>query len=64
MLDYCIEPLVCRRKMLLNLLGEDFDSANCKKMCDNCQKNVEILENDMTFQAKMIMNMIGELAEK
>lgn len=27
---------VCRRKYLLKYFGEDFDSALCNKMCDNC----------------------------
>ena len=64
MLDYSIEPLVCRRKLMLNLLGEEFDPKKCNKGCDNCRKNVEILETDLTFQAKLVMNMLQELAEK
>ena len=28
-LDYCEEPYLCRRKMQLNFLGEDFDETRC-----------------------------------
>ena len=28
-LEYCEEPYMCRRKMQLQFLGEDFESKNC-----------------------------------
>jgi bloom syndrome protein len=28
-LEYCEEPYICRRKMQLNFLGEDFDEKKC-----------------------------------
>lgn len=36
-LEYCEEPYICRRKMQLSFLGEDFNERNCNKMCDNCR---------------------------
>ena len=39
MLDFCEEKYECRRKMILNYLGEDFDRKKCGKMCDNCQQD-------------------------
>lgn len=36
-LEYCEEPFICRRKMQLNFLGEEFEDENCKNMCDNCR---------------------------
>lgn len=35
---YCEENMVCRRKQLLEFMGEEFDAKDCKGMCDNCQK--------------------------
>ena len=31
------ETSMCRRKYLLYYFGEEFDSKNCNKMCDNCR---------------------------
>lgn len=31
------ETSMCRRKYLLHYFGEEFDSSNCNKMCDNCK---------------------------
>ena len=28
-LNYCEEPFLCRRKLQLNFLGEEFDKNNC-----------------------------------
>jgi bloom syndrome protein len=37
-LDYCEEPHLCRRKMQLLFLGEEFDESRCQGMCDNCRQ--------------------------
>jgi ATP-dependent DNA helicase RecQ len=34
---YFAESSQCRRKSLLHYFGENFDSDNCNKMCDNCR---------------------------
>jgi ATP-dependent DNA helicase RecQ len=54
-LDYSSEPYICRRKMMLNLLGEEFDEKDCNRMCDNCQKDYEVEEYDVTEKAFLIM---------
>ena len=36
-LDYCEEPYICRRKMQLKFLGEEFSESLCNAMCDNCK---------------------------
>ena len=38
------EGAVCRRKILLNYFGEDYDVKRCSKMCDNCNSPKEQIE--------------------
>mgnify|MGYP001808231709 CR=1 FL=1 len=69
------ETAMCRRKYLLHYFGEDFDSKDCNKMCDNCRnpkptfegkefvlkllKAIEVCNE--TFKAKELAKvMIGE----
>ena len=41
---YC-ESSVCRRKILLNYFGEEYDAPRCNnKMCDNCNSPKELIE--------------------
>jgi superfamily II DNA helicase RecQ len=35
-IEFCEEPYLCRRKVLLNYLSEDFRAQNCNHFCDNC----------------------------
>ena len=37
-LEYCEDSVMCRRKMQLSFLGEDFEAQDCHKMCDNCRE--------------------------
>jgi len=38
------ESAVCRRKILLSYFGEEYDTANCDGMCDNCKNPKELIE--------------------
>ncbi len=38
------ETAMCRRKYLLHYFGEEFNSDNCNKMCDNCKNPKEKIE--------------------
>ena len=38
------ESAVCRRKILLNYFGEEYDTNQCNCMCDNCNNPKEMLE--------------------
>ena len=38
------ESAVCRRKMLLNYFGEEYDEKQCNKECDNCLQPKEKFE--------------------
>jgi superfamily II DNA helicase RecQ len=58
MLAYCNERVQCRRQMILKyLLGESPFNAelDCRKTCDNCQKERYFKEEDMTTHAKLIL---------
>ena len=38
------ESAVCRRKILLNYFGEEYDTSQCTNMCDNCNNPKEQIE--------------------
>ena len=59
-LDYCEEPFVCRRKLQLNFLGEEFDQNNCGNMCDNCRKGLQVTNRDCTSEALKIIDIVTE----
>ena len=50
-LEYCEEPYICRRKMQLNFLGEEFDEKKCKNMCDNCKLGLKVINKDVTQES-------------
>ncbi|MBO6517381.1 MAG: DNA helicase RecQ [Bacteroidia bacterium] len=43
------ESSQCRRKFLLHYFGEEFDSDNCNKMCDNCRHPKETVDVTKEF---------------
>ena len=59
MIEYCENIYICRRKQQLNYFGEDFDSKNCNKTCDNCKSGRIGYEKDVTEIAKVIINVLS-----
>ena len=57
-LEFCEEPYLCRRKILLNYLGEDFSKKKCNNMCDNCRKGLKVAEIDFTEHARFVVAMV------
>ena len=69
------ETAMCRRKYLLHYFGEEFESADCENMCDNCRNPkptfegkefvTQLLEaikvSNQTFKAKELARiMVGD----
>ncbi|XP_063683217.1 ATP-dependent DNA helicase Q1-like [Bolinopsis microptera] len=59
MLGYAIST-ECRRAALACHFGEDVGAAQCKKMCDNCKSDVEIVKKDMTFYVQELLNVLDK----
>lgn len=59
-IDFCEEPYLWRRYILLNLLGEAYDPSKCNSKWDNWLKSndFEIIERDVTIDAKLIVQYI------
>ncbi|MDB5275564.1 MAG: recQ [Ferruginibacter sp.] len=59
---YC-ESSVCRRKILLNYFGEEYDTLQCTdKMCDNCNNPKELMEAKK--EACQVLTVIKGLDEQ
>ncbi len=56
------ESAVCRRKILLNYFGEEYDTGQCTNMCDNCNTPREQIE--AKNEAKQVLNIIKGLDEQ
>ncbi|MBK7884816.1 MAG: DNA helicase RecQ [Chitinophagaceae bacterium] len=56
------ESAACRRKTLLNYFGEQYDTTECKKMCDNCNNPKELIE--AKGEAMQALKVIKELEEQ
>jgi bloom syndrome protein len=54
-IDYCEEPFQCRRVLALAYFDEVFDRNSCGKMCDNCNKNLQIEDKDVTEDSIKIL---------
>ena len=63
-IEFCEEPYLCRRKILLNYLGEDFRTRNCEQKCDNCQKSLQVAEMDFTEQARYVVYLVDAAQKK
>ncbi|KAK9677216.1 hypothetical protein RND81_11G128900 [Saponaria officinalis] len=58
MVSYCENEVDCRRLLQLGHLGENFNSLNCGKTCDNCLKNISSIEKDVTNTAKQLVELV------
>jgi ATP-dependent DNA helicase RecQ len=56
------ESSICRRKTLLYYFGEQYDTTECNKMCDNCNNPKELIE--AKGEALQALKVIKELEEQ
>ena len=42
----------------MNFLGEDFDSKECNRMCDNCKLGLKVVQRDVSPDASKIIQII------
>ncbi|MEM1356648.1 MAG: ATP-dependent DNA helicase RecQ [Bacteroidota bacterium] len=55
------ETTACRRRFLLHYFGEEYDEANCNKMCDNCRYPKERI--DVTTKMVEALKAVKRLDE-
>ncbi|MDO9376549.1 MAG: DNA helicase RecQ [Bacteroidota bacterium] len=56
------ESAVCRRKILLNYFGEDYDTAHCTQQCDNCNSPKDLIEAKV--EARQVLQIVKGLDEQ
>jgi len=56
MVSYCENYVDCRRLLQLVHFGERFDPSLCGKTCDNCLKELEWVEKDVTNIARQLVS--------
>ena len=56
------ESAVCRRKILLNYFGEEYDTSHCTNMCDNCNSPKELIE--AKTETQQVLRIIKGLDEQ
>ena len=63
--QYCENILDCRRKILLNHFGEEFDRRNCGSgyglFCDNCSNKCDSEDREVTAEARVVVETVQEL---
>ena len=57
---YCTDTVNCRRVLMLQYFGENFDAAECRATCDNCQAG-GILKRDDCTEAGLQILQLGQL---
>ena len=61
---YCEDDFRCRRTMQLEFFGEKFDSAQCKKTCDNCRAGREPDRRDFTNTAQSLLRLLADVSKQ
>eukprot|EP01018_Ginkgo_biloba_P018735 Gb_33079 [translate_table: standard] len=64
MVSYCENDVDCRRVLQLAHFGEKFDSSNCKRTCDNCNKMITFVEEDVTDTGKQLVELIKAMGQR
>jgi bloom syndrome protein len=63
-MQFCLNEVDCRRKLVLNHFTEAFDPASCKRMCDNCASPDGREDIDLSTPAVQFVKMMQQLQDK
>ncbi|KAK9070993.1 hypothetical protein SSX86_009561 [Deinandra increscens subsp. villosa] len=64
MVSYCENDVDCRRFLQLIHFGEKFDPVKCKKTCDNCFKDQNLIDKDVTEIAKHLVELVKSVKQR
>ncbi|KAJ3727920.1 DNA helicase [Lentinula raphanica] len=59
-MQYCLNVSDCRRVQLLQFFNEKFDRRHCRQFCDNCSHGAAMIEQNLTEEAKSIIDLVQE----
>ncbi|KAJ3998952.1 DNA helicase [Lentinula boryana] len=59
-MQYCLNVSDCRRVQLLQFFNEKFERRHCRRFCDNCSHAVQMVEQDLTEEAKAIVGLVQQ----
>ncbi|KAM9912588.1 hypothetical protein OXX69_002428 [Metschnikowia pulcherrima] len=59
--QYCENGTDCRRRQVLHYFNEIFDSALCRKMCDNCCSEIVSISRDVTEHCSQIVKLVQQI---
>ncbi len=62
MIEYCEDVCECRRVIALLYFDENFNRNDCNKMCDNCKKDLQKEEPNVTEEAVIILPFLKKLS--
>lgn len=57
-MEYCTDISRCRRSMIARHFGEVWDSSQCNKMCDHCDRNYDVEKKDITLYCENVIKII------
>ncbi len=60
---YCQDYTLCRRKLMADHFGEEYNVAMCEGVCDNCANRDNVSKQppkDVTEDAKKILEILEE----
>lgn len=62
-MQYCENLADCRRQLVLSYFNENFDSALCRRNCDNCKNSINTTteERDVTHEALNIVKLVSSV---
>ncbi|KAI8097856.1 P-loop containing nucleoside triphosphate hydrolase protein [Gilbertella persicaria] len=63
MIRFCDNTTDCRRKQIMGYFGEKFDTALCRRMCDNCvnSQHAQNVMKDLSNEAIVIIKIMEQI---